>query len=265
VWALTLCLYACLPTPSHGDESDYRVGSDDLLAITVFDHPELSLSVRISKSGNFTYPLLGVIQAAGLSTHELEERLTHRFSDGNFVHQPQVSVLVTDYQSQKVAVMGQVAKPGQYALTTANRALDLIAQAGGVVNGTGGALAYALAGDDAVLIRRDGTKVPIDLRALFEGDQRQNPAVSGGDTIFVPRAPQFYIYGQVQRPGSYKLERDMTVTQAIAAGGGLTPKGTEHRMSVRRRDASGTLREVPVKVRDLLQPDDVLTIKQGWF
>lgn len=246
-------------------ETDYILGSDDLVKISVFDHPELSVDARISKSGNITFPLLGVVHAAGLSTRNLEESLIARLNDGGFVRQPQVSVLVTDYQSQKVSVLGQVAKPGQYALSTSNKLLDLLAQAGGLVTSVAGGSPSALSGDEATLIRRDGTKVVIDLHALFQGDAGQNLPVSAGDTIFVPGAPIFYVYGQVQKPGPYKLERNMTVTQAISAGGGLTPKGSEHWMKVKRRGTNGVVQEISIKGRELLQPDDVLLVNEGWF
>jgi polysaccharide export outer membrane protein len=263
---LALLFWSALQGPlAWADGGDYKMGSDDLITVNVFDHPELSVAARVSKSGYITFPLLGQVFASGLTTRELEELLIKRLGDGGYVRRPQVSVLVTDYQSQKVSVMGQVTKPGQYALTTANKVLDLLAQAGGVVNGIPGATGNDIAGDEATLIRHDGTKVAIDLHALFEGDPSQNPPVAGGDTIYVPRAPVFYIYGQVQKPGPYKLERNMTVTQAIAAGGGLTPKGSEHFMTVKRRDSKGTVRNVSVKGRDQLLPDDVLDIKEGWF
>jgi polysaccharide biosynthesis/export protein len=259
------CLISHAPREARGDGADYLLGSDDLITITVFNHPELSVALRISKSGNITFPLIGVIGAAGLSTRHLEELLIRRLNDGGFVRQPQVSVLVTEYQSQKVSVMGLVTRPGQYPLSTSSKVLDLLAQAGGLINGSAGGAANGVAGDDAVLIRHDGSRVPIDLSKLFSGDPTQNPTVAGGDTIHVPRAPVFYIYGQIQRAGSYKLERNMTIIQAISAGGGLTPKGSEHRMTVKRRDASGKIREMSVKGRDSLQPDDVLDIKEGWF
>jgi polysaccharide export outer membrane protein len=250
--ALLLCASA-----ARAEGDDYRLGAEDLLKISVFDHPELSVDVRVSKSGNITFPLLGEVQVAGASSREVEQRLSKALESGAFVRQPQVAVLIADYQSHKVSVMGQVAKPGQYALTTSNKVLDLLALAGGPIN--------AIAGDQATLIRQDGSKLPIDLRALFDGDPTQNPVVAGGDTIYVPRAPLFYVYGEVQRPGPYRLERDMTVTQAISAGGGLTQKGTEHGMKVKRRSSDGKEHEVKVRGPDLLQPDDVLSIKESWF
>ena len=237
--------------------SDYRVGAGDLLHINVFDHPELQVDLRVSESGKVTFPLLGQIAVAGLSTHDVESSLTRGLADGGFVRQPQVSVLVTDFQSQKISVMGQVARPGQYALTASERVLDALAQAGGVVN--------LIAADDATLLRRDGTKVPLDLLALFTGDPTQNPPIGAGDTVYVPRAPQFYVYGQVQRPGVYRLERQMTVSQAISAGGGLTPKGSERWLVVKRRDAGGKERKVSVSSSDFLRPDDVLMVKESLF
>ena len=242
---------------------DYRLGAADLLKITVFDHSELSVDARISESGNITFPLLGELAVVGLSTREVEQLLTSRLQDGNYVRQAQVSVLVTEYQSQKIAVMGHVLRPGQYALNTSNRVLDLIAQAGGIVTGAAGVA--GLAGDEGILIRHDGTKVGIDLPAMFAGDPTQNLPVAAGDTIFIPSAPQFYVYGEVQRPGIYRLERYMTVSQAISAGGGLTPRGSEHRALVKRRDASGKERNVSVKAADFLRPDDVLLIRPSLF
>ena len=237
--------------------SDYRVGAGDLLHITVFDHPELQVDLRVSESGKVTFPLLGQIAVAGQSTHDIESSLTRGLAEGGFVSQPQVSVLVTDFQSQKISVMGQVARPGQYALTASERVLDALAQAGGVVN--------IIAADDATLLRKDGTKVPLDLLALFSGDPTQNPPIGAGDTVYVPRAPQFYVYGQVQRPGVYRLEKQMTVSQAISAGGGLTAKGSERWLVIKRRDASGKERKVSVSSSDFLHPDDVLMVKESLF
>jgi polysaccharide export outer membrane protein len=135
--------------------------------------------------------------------------------------------------------------------------IDLLAEAGGVIN--------AVAADEATLLRADGSKVSIDLFALFSGDPGQNVPVIGGDTIYVPKAAQFYIYGEVQRPGTYRLERHMTVSQAISMGGGLTPRGTERRATVKRRSPQGKEDKVTVKGSDLLEADDVLQIKESLF
>ena len=183
--------------------------------------------------------------------------LARKPTQGCHVRSPQVSVLVADYRSQKVSVMGQVGRPGPYPLRKSSSVIDLLAEAGGVING--------VAADEATLLRADGSKVAIDLFKLFEGDPGQNVPVIGGDTIYVPKASQFYIYGEVQRPGTYRLERHMTVSQAISMGGGLTPRGTERRATVKRRSPQGKEEKVTVKGSDVLEPDDVLQIKESLF
>ncbi|HMH27080.1 MAG TPA: polysaccharide export protein EpsE [Steroidobacteraceae bacterium] len=236
---------------------DYRLGAGDLLRIAVFDHDELSVDARISQSGNITFPLVGQVQVAGLSTREAELLLARRLIEGGFVKQPQISVLVSEYQSQKVSVMGQVAKPGQYPLDASKKVLDALALAGGVLNDT--------AADDVTLVRADGSRIVIDLQKLFDGDPAVNLVVQDGDTVFVAHAPQFYIYGQVQRPGQYKLVRNTSISQAISIGGGLTPRGTQRGAVVKRVDAKGKEHKISVKDEDVLQPNDVLMIKASLF
>jgi len=252
-WAFMLLLATSLARASD----DYKLGSGDLLKISTFGYPDLAADVRVSQSGNITFPLIGQLAVSGLSTREVETLITRRLYDGGFITKAQVSVLVVEYQSQRVAVMGQVAKPGQYFLDGSAKVLDLLARAGGVVSG--------VAGDQATVLRHDGRHEDIDLDRMFQGDPKHNPTVMDGDTINVPRAPRFYIYGQVQRPGDYRLERNMTVSRAISAGGGLTPRGSERRAIVKRRDASGKERTISIKGYEQLQPDDVLYIKESLF
>jgi polysaccharide export outer membrane protein len=251
----TLVLVGLMPATSTSE--DYRLGAGDLLKIAVFDHDELSLDARVSQTGNITFPLVGQVPVAGLSTRDAELLLARRLMDGAFLKQPQVSILVSEYQSQKVAVMGQVTKPGQYPLDASKRVIDVIAMAGGLLNDS--------AADDASLVRADGSRVVIDLQKLFDGDPTMNPVVHDGDTVFVRRAPQFYIYGQVQHPGQYRLARNTTISQAISIGGGLTPRGTQRRAIVKRLDAQGKEHQLSIGNEDVLQPDDVLLIKESLF
>jgi len=236
---------------------DYRVGAGDLLHITVFGYPDLTGDVRVSQSGNITFPLLGAVPVAGLSAREVETSISDKLASGHFIKQSQVTVLVMDYQSQRVAVMGEVAKPGQYPLVGTRHVLNMLADAGGVL--------MATAGDEATLIRADGTRVPVDLVEMMSGDAAQNPVVHPDDTINVPKAPQFYIYGEVQKPGVYRLDREMTVDAAISAGGGLTRRGSERGIIVKRHGADGKEYKVRVRGADLVQPDDVLMVKESWF
>jgi polysaccharide export outer membrane protein len=100
---------------------------------------------------------------------------------------------------------------------------------------------------------------------MLNGDPKDNPILYGGDTINVPKARQFYIYGEVQKPGMYRVERNMTIVQAISDGGGLTHHGTERGVIVKRRDAHGNELKIHAKGTDLVQPDDVILVKESWF
>jgi len=243
--------------PTQPPSSEYAIGAGDLLRINVFGYPDMTADVRVDEAGNITYAFVGEVPVGGQSARGIEALLAKRLTDGGFIRSPQLSVLVAEYRSQKVAVMGQVARPGQYPLRKSSNVMDLLAEAGGVVTG--------MAADEATLLRSDGSKTSIDLFALFEGAPDQNANVRAGDTIYVPRASQFYIYGEVQRPGAYRLERKMTVSQAISAGGGLTPRGSERRAVVKRKDERGKERKISVKGSDLLKPDDVLVVKESIF
>ena len=244
-------------TQTAAASEDYRLGAGDLLKIVVFDHDELNLDARVSQTGNITFALVGQVPVGGLSTREAELLLAKRLAEGGFVSQPQVSILVSDYESQKVSVIGQVTKAGQYPLDSSKSVLDALALAGGLLSDT--------AGDDATLVRADGTHVAIDLPRLFDGDPAMNLPVHDGDTVFVQRAAQFYVYGEVQHPGQYRLTRNTTISQAISIGGGLTPRGTQRGAIVKRLDADGKEHKLPVADQDMLQPNDVLLIKPSWF
>ena len=245
-------------TPTTGaPPQDYRIGAGDLLKIQVFGSPELSTDARVAQSGTITCPLIGSVSVAGLSSAEVEKTLAQKFIDGSFLKQPQISVLIVEYMSQKVSVLGHVSKPGQYALRATSNVMDVLAEAGGVIAQS--------ASDFGTLMRSDGTKVDLNLDALFRGDQTQNVRVAGGDRLYIPRAEYFYIYGQVQKPGQYRLERNMTLSRAVSAAGGLTARGTERRATVKRRDAQGKEEEYSLRDSDALKADDVLVIKESWF
>lgn len=259
--ALSLCVASVALADTMdvpGASSDYQLGPGDLVHINVYGSPDLTGDARVSESGSITCPLIGPVPVAKLSTGQVEAALEERYVTGGFLRQPQISVLVTEYQSQKVAVLGHVTRPGQYALrSTNNTMLDVLAEAGGLIPQS--------AGDRATLVRADGQRVDVNLEALLEGDPEQNVRVAGGDRIYVPRAAQFYIYGQVQKPGVYKLERAMTVSRAITVGGGLTNRGTERRAVIKRVGKSGKEHNDSARPSDLLQADDVLYIKESLF
>jgi polysaccharide export outer membrane protein len=239
---------------------DYRLQAGDIVRITVFQNPDLTTETRVSEAGGISYPLLGTVPLGGLTLPEAEQKIAGLLRDGGFVVQPQVNILPLQTRGNQVAVMGQVNRPGRYPLESLeNRVSDLLAAAGGP---------GAQAADSVVVVgHRHGQafRQEIDIRALFQKGSDQDLLLEGGDTLFVDRAPVFYIYGEVQHPGSFRLERDMRVMQAIATGGGLTAKGTERGIRIHRKGPGGETEELEPRLTDSLRPDDVIQVQESLF
>lgn len=252
---LLLMLFRLAP----GIAADYLLGPGDVVSINVYDYPELLTETRVSDSGSITFPLIGEVSVGGKSPAEVEKLITSALSSGGFIKHAQVHVKVQEFVSQKVSVIGEVKAPGKYSTQEASRVTEAIALAGGINPDTGGDKAYLTRQADPA------KKIEIDLHALLHADARHDLPVQGGDIIFVPKAARFYIYGQVNNPGHYKLERNMTVQQAISVGGGLTPKGTESGLEIRRTQPNGEQVTIEVEPNDAVQPDDVLFVEESWF
>ncbi|RFP09611.1 MULTISPECIES: polysaccharide export protein EpsE [unclassified Duganella] len=240
--------------------ADVLLGPGDVLKISVYGNPDLGLETRVSETGAITFPLLGQVEVGGQTVAGAEKKLAGLLESGGYVRKAQVNIIVTVIQSQQVSVLGQVNRPGRYPVEGKRSLMDMLAMAGGVA---------ADGGDTVSLIRkRNGvvTKDVIDvIQMVRSGELGQDFELAGNDVIYVERAPRFYIYGEVQRPGMFRLERTMTVVQALSAGGGLTPRGTERGMLIKRRDAQGKVQLIDAKQDDLLQTDDVVYVKESWF
>lgn len=219
-FAIGVLLGWSLPAGVHAAD-DYVLGPGDTVKISVFDYPDLTTEARISESGRITFPLIGSVAIAGMNPAEAEKLIARELSDQDFIRQPHVTLMVTQFASQQVTIIGLVNKPGKYPLEKASTTLsELLAMAGGVA---------PEGGDKAVLVRSSANgakrnRIEIDLYGLFEGDVSKDMEVKAGDIIYVPRAEVFYVYGEVQRPGMFPLQRNMNVAQAISISGGLTPR-----------------------------------------
>lgn len=239
---------------------DIALGPGDVIRVNVYGSQDLTLETRISEAGSISYPLIGDVKVGGLSTSQAERKIADLLKKGGFLLSPQVNILVTVPASQMVSVLGFVYKPGRYPLDGKRNVADVIALAGGV-NPDGG--------DAITIVHTEGgktTKNLVDIYAVTHGgDLSELPSVTANDVVYVERALRFYIYGEVQRPGMYKLERGTTVLQALSVGGGLTPRGTERGLKVKRRDANGEMQELELKKDDLLQADDIVYVKESWF
>jgi len=247
--------------PTAVAAAQYRLALGDSIRITVFQSPDLSLEARITEAGVISYPLLGSVNLAGLTVAEAEQRIANGLRTGNFVKQPQVSITVVTARGNQVSVLGQVGRPGRYPLETGEvRLTDMLATAGGVPQG----------GSDLIVVvgTRAGQafRAEVDLPTVFSPNRRSaDVLLQNGDVIWVERSPTIYMYGEVQRPGALRLERNMTVMQALASAGGLTQRGTARGLRVSRKDASGTLREVEPAMTDTLRPDDVVFVRESVF
>ena len=241
--------------------AEYRLALGDTVRITVFQNADLSLEARITEAGSISYPLLGTVSLAGLTISEAEQRLVRGLRDGNFVKQPQVSITVVTVRGNQVSVLGQVGRPGRYPLETGEvRLTDMLATAGGVA--PGGA-------DNVVVVgkrRGQDFRAEVDLPTVFSPNKRAaDVLLENGDVVWVERSPQIYMYGEVQRPGALRMERNMTVMQALATAGGLTQRGTLRGLRVSRKDAEGRTREIEPQMTDTLKPDDVVFVRESVF
>ncbi|WP_418320799.1 polysaccharide export protein EpsE [Piscinibacter sakaiensis] len=241
--------------------AEYTLGGGDVVRISVYQNPDLNIEARISEAGVISFPLLGSLPLGGRSVSQAEALIANGLRNGGFVKQPQVSVLVMQVRGNQANVLGQVNRPGRFPLELAGmRISDLLALAGGVNPN----------GSDIVTLVRQGangtTRTEIDVQSLFSStSQGEDLRVVNGDTIYVDRAPMFYIYGEVQRPGAARLERNMTVMQGLATGGGLTQRGTERGVKVHRRDADGRITVIQPKLNDPLHNGDVIHVQESLF
>jgi polysaccharide export outer membrane protein len=241
--------------------SEYRLGAGDVVRISVYQNPDLQLEARVSEAGVISYPLLGSVSIGGLGVTQAEKLIADGLRNGNFVKQPQVSILVVQVRGNQASVLGQVNRPGRFPIESGEmRLTELLATAGGV----------AVSGADIVTLvgKRNGQPLrrQIDLPTLFRsGAAGDDPIVQNGDTIYVDRAPFVYIYGEVQRPGAMRLERGMTLLQALATGGGLTQRGTEKGIRVHRKDATGRVQVLQPVMDDQVQEGDVVYVRESLF
>jgi polysaccharide export outer membrane protein len=240
---------------------EYRLGAGDVLRVAVYQNPDLSLESRLSEAGVLNFPLLGPVRLGGLTVGAAEQLIARGLREGQFVRQPQVNVSVVQVRGHQASVLGLVNRPGRFPLeATGLRLTDLLAMAGGAAAG---------AADVAVVTGiRQGQpwRAEVDLPALFTpGGQGRDVDILHGDTVWVDRQPQVYIYGEVQRPGPLRLERGMTLMQVLATGGGLTPRGTEKGIRVHRRGPDGRLQLVQPAMDDTVREGDVVHVRESLF
>jgi len=256
-----------------GDEppvNDYIVGPQDVLTITSYDQADMSGKFTVDADGTFAYPLIGRFRAGGLTLRQIEEGLKKRLKDDGYFRNPQISVAVETYKSQRVFVVGEVRSPGTYPLSGDMSLVEAIARAGSTLITASGEVIviHAPAGATGPTLPTVGAAVNserFDLRALQNGALTQNVALHDGDTIYVPRAESVYVFGQVKKPDAYPLQqRNTTVLQALSLAGGITDRGSTNRIRI-VRIVNGDKKEFKVQLTDIVQPGDTIVVGERFF
>ena len=256
---------AAAQSPSRAAAVDYIVGTQDVLKITVFGVAELTRDVTVDADGTFDFPYIGRIKAAGLTVRGIEEELKARLSKGLLTN-PSVSVDIGAYRSQTVYVMGEVRNPGRTVLTANQSIMSVLAEAGFLPTAGPYILISHRSGPGegpTIPDEKGGDQIRLSKKDLEMG---RVPAIrlQDGDTIFVPKAEQFFITGQVRQQGFFTLERDLTVLQALALAGGATEKAATNRIQIQRLE-NGKQLTIKAKLSDLVRPGDTLIVPQRFF
>lgn len=250
--------------------TDYVVGPQDVLTITCYDQADLSGKFTVEADGTFTYPLIGRFRAGGATLRAVEDALKARLKNEGYFRNPQITVSVDTYKSQKVFIVGEVRSPGTYPLSGDMNLVEAIARAGSTLPTASGEAVIVHAGENAsgpTMPTRDdaGNMVRVNLRDLENGVFAANAVLADGDTIFVPRAESVYVFGQVKNPGAYPLQqKNTTVLQALSLAGGVTDRGSTSRIKI-IRIVKGEKREIKVKLTDGVQPGDTIVVSERFF
>ncbi len=267
--------------------SEYQIGPGDVLRIDVLEEEQLSGKYTVSSKGTIQIFLLGEVFVANLTTEQLARKLKEEL-EKDYLRNPQIKVTVEEYNSHKIFVLGEVAKPGTYHLKGKNSVLDILLEAGGPTQN---------AGDQLSILRtesKDGqeslTHIPVNVTKLFiDGDMSQNVQLKDNDIIYMSRRERgditsrffqkeintFSVVGEVKRPGSYEYREGYTVLNAILEAGGLTEYASPNRTKLIRGEGENK-KTIKIKLGDIIekgkkeldqpiQPGDLIIVPASLF
>lgn len=260
-----------IPTPLPAASAEYRIGPQDILAISVFGHDDLTQTVVVQNDGTLTYPLVGRIPAAEQTPKELEKTLTGLLGK-SFIRNPQVTVAIREYRSKTILVAGEIARPGTYPLAGGMTIVEVLAKAGPL-----GAAAAA----EVIVVRPKGEVhgpvlpsemtdsasveiLKVNVRAIEAGELSGNVVLRPNDTVFVPQAPRVYVSGEVNTPGAYAFSPGTSVRQILSLAGGITEDGSSGRIRV-VRTVDGKAKESGIKMDDPVLAGDTIVVKAKIF
>lgn len=267
--AVSACAFAGQQAGGQSTVSDYVVGPQDVLMITSYDQADLSGKFTVESDGTFTYPLIGRFRAGGLTLRQLENGLKKRLTDEGYFKNPQITVAVEQYKSQKIFIVGEVRSPGTYPLSGGMNFVEALARAGSTTPSASGEAIIVHANDQnasgPILPTQAANITRVNLKDLQNGVFSENAALRDGDTIFIPRAESVYVFGQVRSPGAYALQQKNTsVLQALSLAGGVTDRAATNRIRIVRM-VKAQKKEFRVKLDDVVQPGDTVIVAERFF
>lgn len=271
------------PPAASPPARDYLIGPQDLLAVTVFESPELSREVRVAADGTISLPLLAErIRVLGLSLAEAEDLIRRKYVEAGILNHPNVSVAVRELLSRPVTVSGSVRNPGIFQLGMQVPLLRVVTQAGGLGDDAGGVVQIIRGGSSVPRPGENPEIISVRIDDLMQGRPEANLPVYGGDTVNVPPAGVVYVVGAVNRPGRFSLRSEgdqLTVLRVVALAENLKPTARPSQAVLIRKDPARCpagvgcgpedLKQIPVDVKKILRkeapdvpvlPNDVLFI-----
>lgn len=254
-----------IPDESVKQTDSDVIGEGDQLLITVFGQPDLTSDVIIGESGVITLPLVGTVEVKGKTATEIAAIFAKKLDQGQYIKSPKVSIKVMQQLSRTFSVLGEVLRPGRYPLQGQISILEALSLAGGVSQKAEKSLRILrrVPGKSASELHEYASvKLELDaVRLAPELAQKIQP----NDVLFVPQIKNFYVYGEVRRPGMYPMEDDLNVMRVLSIGGGVTERGSIRRIIIHRKTEDGALREISAGIGDQVMPGDVVFINERIF
>jgi polysaccharide export outer membrane protein len=254
---------------------DYRIGAGDVLRIAVYGHDDLTQTVVVQPAGSVVLPLLGPIKAADATPAQLEDVIAAHLGKG-LIRDAKVTVVVQEYRSKVVFVVGEVARPGTYPMAGETSVIEILARAGPLSPNAGSELLVVHASDrsgpevtpaglpPAAKATARGEVVRIDLRDIQAGRLERNILLQPNDTLIVPQASQIFVSGEVRSPGAFAYRPGLTIRQAVSLAGGFTPDASTRNARIVRQ-VEGKPKTLKLKVDEPVQPGDTVTIQTRLF
>jgi len=256
-----------IAAPAFAGQAADALRPNDIITINVAEQPNLTRKYSIDSEGRLTFPLIGHVQAAGLTAPQLADELQRRLKQG-FFKDPQVRVEFE--RTRRVFVFGGVNAPGMYQMTEQMTLMEVLARSGYtgatevIIVRSKGARAPALPDDKAAEVIRVNVR---ELeRELESGQLSRNVVLDDGDTIYVPRFDpnRVYVSGQVRTPGAYSVADKTTVFQALALAGGPTERASLGRVQIMRL-VDGKQKTIKANLEAIVRPGDTIIVPERYF